>query len=162
MKHCGLMGALALLAGILTSAPLRAASYTVSPTGSDSNSGTAQLPWLTLQQAADRVGPGDTVTIEDGVYAGFRLRTGGTAQSRIVFVAHHKGGAKIDTSGPRGDADNISVQSASFITLDGLDVSLARRAGIGVRTSGQAGFRSHARSRRSRARAVRRASGPHS
>src|SRR5947209_12144441 len=45
-------------------------TYTVSPAGADTNPGTAGLPFLTIQHAADVVAPGDTVIVEDGVYTG--------------------------------------------------------------------------------------------
>ena len=40
----------------------------VSKRGSDSNNGTADNPWLTIQKAANSVIPGETVVIETGTY----------------------------------------------------------------------------------------------
>src|SRR5215510_2133589 len=48
--------------------PPPGATYYVSPTGSDSNSGTQDQPFRTIQRAADVVNPGNTVIVEDGVY----------------------------------------------------------------------------------------------
>ncbi len=45
--------------------------YYVAPGGSDSNPGTMDLPWATLQHAADVVMAGDEVIVLDGSYAGF-------------------------------------------------------------------------------------------
>jgi PKD repeat protein len=42
--------------------------YYVSPKGSDSNPGTEALPFKTIQKAADRVNPGDTVIVQYGDY----------------------------------------------------------------------------------------------
>src|SRR5207253_2589358 len=42
--------------------------FTVAPTGSDVNRGTAAEPFRTIQRAADAARPGDTVLIEDGTY----------------------------------------------------------------------------------------------
>ena len=41
------------------------ASFVVDPAGSDGNDG-VNNPWLTLQHAANSVGPGDTVTASAG------------------------------------------------------------------------------------------------
>ncbi len=45
-----------------------AATYYVAKNGSDTNPGTEARPWLTIQRAADRLQPGDTVLIRQGVY----------------------------------------------------------------------------------------------
>jgi Putative Ig domain/Abnormal spindle-like microcephaly-assoc'd, ASPM-SPD-2-Hydin/Immunoglobulin domain/Protein of unknown function (DUF1565) len=80
--------------------------YYVSPTGSDSNPGTSAAPFLTIQQAANMVNPGDMVIVQDGTYnnpavsgVGSKLivmSRGGTAANHVVFIADHKWGAKID------------------------------------------------------------------
>ncbi|BCM88966.1 hypothetical protein IAD21_00808 [Abditibacteriota bacterium] len=111
-----------------------ATTYEVAPTGNDANAGSAAAPWKTLQKAALTVHAGDTVLINDGTYAGFRMRTSGTSGARIVFQAKTKWGAKVTSVNPNNDADWITVLSASFITIDGLEVSGSTRAGIGVRT----------------------------
>lgn len=110
------------------------AIYEVSPAGNDANAGSAALPWKTLQKAADSVKAGDTVLVNNGTYAGFRVRTSGTAAARILFKSKIKHGAKINAVGPKGDPDLISVLSASYITIDGFEVFGAPRAGIGVRS----------------------------
>ncbi len=111
-----------------------ATTYEVAPGGNDANAGSAAAPWQTLQKAALTVHSGDTVLINDGTYAGFRMRTSGTAGARIVFHAKNKWGAKVTSVNPNNDADWITVLSASFVTIDGLEVSGSTRAGIGVRT----------------------------
>src|SRR5262247_3201118 len=56
--------------GAVSGAPQRGvATYHVSPTGSDSNPGSEARPFRTIQKAADSVKPGDTVLVDDGVYA---------------------------------------------------------------------------------------------
>ena len=55
------------------------ATYHVSTAGSDSNTGSIDAPWATLQRAADVVDPGDTVLVNAGTYSGFDLRRDGTA-----------------------------------------------------------------------------------
>src|SRR5574341_212483 len=45
-----------------------AATYYVSPGGSDSNSGSQSSPWKTIQKAANTVSAGDTVIVNAGTY----------------------------------------------------------------------------------------------
>lgn len=124
-----------LIAGVVFwSTNAQAALYEVSPTGNDANPGTMALPWKTLQKAADSVVAGDKVWVNTGTYAGFRMRTSGTATARITFQSKTKNGAKINAPGPKADPDLISVLSASYITIDGFEVTGAPRAGIGVRS----------------------------
>src|SRR5437899_2916269 len=49
----------------------KANTYYVSPSGSDSNSGSSSAPFRTLQQAADTVNAGDIVIVRQGNYKGF-------------------------------------------------------------------------------------------
>jgi signal peptidase I len=69
-----------------------AATYYVSPTGNDSNSGLIGAPFKTIQRAADIVNPGDTVVVKNGIYTDtngdnsiVKLRRGGTAANWITF-----------------------------------------------------------------------------
>jgi hypothetical protein len=78
--------------------------YYVSPTGSDSNSGTSAAPFQTIQHAADIVNPGDTVIVEDGIYNGgctaltqtVTVNRGGTSGNFVSFKSANKYGAKLD------------------------------------------------------------------
>ena len=60
---------LSLLSVILISLALLAwgDEYHVSPSGSDTNLGTKESPWRTIQYAADSVAPGDIVYIHAGI-----------------------------------------------------------------------------------------------
>jgi len=74
---------------MLTACSLHAAEYHVSPNGRDSHQGTAQKPLLTIQAAAARAMPGDTITVHEGIY---RERVdpprGGTSDDkRITYQA---------------------------------------------------------------------------
>jgi len=79
----------------------RAAEYYVATTGSDSNSGSINAPFKTIQKAADIVNPGDTVIVKDGIYTGgatqvAKLDRGGNASAWITFRAENKWKAVID------------------------------------------------------------------
>jgi hypothetical protein len=101
--------------------------YVVSPTGSDTNSGTADSPWQTLQHAADSVQPGDSVTVLPGEYVGFELTTSGTVDSPISFAAAN--GAIIDQHNPH-TPDGINLEGASFVMIEGFTVTGMPRTGI--------------------------------
>ncbi|NLX60587.1 MAG: hypothetical protein GXY74_16035 [Phycisphaerae bacterium] len=70
-----------------------AAEYVVdgeNPAASDSNPGTGELPLKTIQRAAERVGPGDTVWVMAGAYKGrvtFTEGRSGADGKPIRFVA---------------------------------------------------------------------------
>ncbi|HUI92419.1 MAG TPA: right-handed parallel beta-helix repeat-containing protein [Chitinivibrionales bacterium] len=105
-----------------------------SSTGSDTYAGTSAAPWKTLQHAADNVGPGDTVIVKPGTYAGFVMGwdnpENGTASAPIVFLAQT--GAIINSRNNK-TADGIDLEGASYIVLDGFIVKNAgtiTRAGI--------------------------------
>ena len=64
---------LLLLGAVLLAVPqaaLAATTYYVSPSGSDSNSGTQAAPFLTIQHGINLTLSGDTVVIADGTYSG--------------------------------------------------------------------------------------------
>lgn len=82
---------------------LTAATWYVSPSGSDTNPGTQQQPLLTISQAVNFASPGDTIILEDGVYGaeghtGFpvRISKGGTPSAWITLMAQNKGRAILD------------------------------------------------------------------
>ena len=52
----------------------------------DFNPGTEELPWLTIQHAADTVQAGDTVIVREGAYSErVTVQVSGTGTARIVF-----------------------------------------------------------------------------
>jgi parallel beta-helix repeat protein len=63
-----------------------AATYYVSPSGSDGNSGTSAQPWRTVQKAANAVAAGDTVMVKAGTYyERVQINVNGTASQPITF-----------------------------------------------------------------------------
>ena len=58
------------------------------PGAADTNPGTEQQPFKTVQRAADAAGPGDTVYVMAGTYdERVKVKTGGTEGKPIAFVA---------------------------------------------------------------------------
>jgi parallel beta-helix repeat protein len=107
--------------------PASATEYFVDLAGSNSAAGTAIAPWRTLQYAADRVGPGDRVTVRPGNYVGFYLETSGTPAAPIEFFA--ESGALINQPNATTD-DGINLEGASHIIIDGFNVTGMPRAGV--------------------------------
>ncbi len=102
-------------------------TFYVSPTGNDGNSGSQSEPWATLQQAANTVGPGDTVIVVAGNYVGFQVSVSGTAADPITFLADP--GVVINQQNPI-TPDGINLEGANYVIIDGFTVTNAPRVGI--------------------------------
>lgn len=88
---------------------VHATTYYVSPTGSDSSSGSQTAPWLTIGHAISAMSGGDTIMLNDGVYTernGISASKDGTAASPTRILAVHPlmvtniGGFTISQGGP--------------------------------------------------------------
>jgi hypothetical protein len=99
-------------------------TYYVSPTGSDSDSGSQSSPFATIQHANSVVAPGDTVIVEDGTYTGpvITLSTNGTAGGRITYKAQNKWGAKL-VGTDTGDGSAVFRQSGGYTTIQDFDIT---------------------------------------
>src|SRR5438128_9832966 len=102
-------------------------TFYVAPTGADAAGGSLAAPWRTLQHAADAVRAGDTVVVEPGAYAGMYLSTSGTASAPITFQA--QAGVSITTPNA-STSDGINLEGASYVVIDGFNISGMPRAGI--------------------------------
>ena len=61
--------------------------YCVASDGDDSNPGTIDQPWRTIQKAANSIGAGDTVYVKQGVYSEqVFIASSGTESSPIAFI----------------------------------------------------------------------------
>ena len=82
---------------------LTAATYYVSPSGSDSNNGTSQLSaWATIQHAANIMRPGDTAIVLAGIY-----------NERV----------SVSTSGQNDKAITFKVLAGANATMQGFEVN---------------------------------------
>ncbi len=90
--------------------------YYVSLNGADANPGAFDLPWRTIQHAADVVQPGDTVYVEAGTYVeGVDFTTSGTVDQPITFTTN---GQAVTVQG------NMDLrQGASHLCLHGFTLS---------------------------------------
>ena len=102
------------------------ATYFVSKEGSDSNPGTIDSPWLTIQHAANSVSAGATVYVLGGIYnESVNFPASGTASAPITFQSYPGQTAVIDGTGVsvNGTQGLINiVGNRSYITINGFEI----------------------------------------
>lgn len=90
-KSRATLSAIGLFLVVVTSGHVHATEYWVdngNPQADDSNPGTEQEPWLTIQHSADTAMAGDTVRVRQGVYRErVRLTVSGEDGMPISFIA---------------------------------------------------------------------------
>lgn len=115
-------------------------SYYVSPDGSDFNSGTEELPWKTIQKAAESAVPGSTVYIKAGTYHE-RIDvkvSGSSAEEPVIFRNYQDDQVVIDgsDSAVSDQEELIRISNQNFIRIIGLEIvnNTAEHsvAGIGI------------------------------
>lgn len=85
------------------------------PAASDENPGTEDLPWMTIQKAADTVDPGDIVYVKTGVYdERVLINRGGTSVAKITFAAIPRRSVRV--------LHGFNI-SADAIRLEGFDIT---------------------------------------
>lgn len=114
-----------------------AATYFVSPSGSDSNTGTESAPWKTIQKSANTMVAGDTVKIHAGVYnEQVKPANSGTASQYITYANYGDGEVIIDGQG--GARSNcIEVTGKGYLQFLNLHL---RNAGYSDLNSGFTAF----------------------
>jgi len=101
-------------------------THYVATTGNDSNSGSIDAPWKTVQHAADTAAAGDTVLVRDGVYnEHVNIHISGNANNFITFANYPGETATLDGTGltiPGGQWGMFTVQDAGYVILEGFDI----------------------------------------
>ena len=116
---------------------LAAATYYVSPSGSDTALGTLASPFKTIQRAAGIVNPGDTVLIRGGTYnKTVPIARSGSSSARIIFK-NYPGETPVIDGGGLGISyySALVTVSANYVTLSGLTIQNSPAAGINMRGS---------------------------
>lgn len=111
---------------LLVAAPAMGNEFFVSPTGSDTASGSRQTPWQTVAKANATVRPGDTVTLLAGDYPGCIEPAASGDQGRpITYRAQEPLAARLigGTKSSDGWRTCIRLKQKSFIVLDGFDIT---------------------------------------
>jgi Right handed beta helix region len=130
-----------------STSPMPPGNYYVSVSGNDSNSGAKAHPWRHIQYAVDKVGPGSTVYVMNGVYneAVTFHRSGGKG-AYITLQNYPKQTPVIDGTGIAisGETGLIVIENKAYIKVIGFEIrnlkvggdSEAFPAGIWIRGNG--------------------------
>src|SRR5271163_198119 len=126
----------------------RSASFYVSPTGNDANSGTQALPWRTVQHAADTARAGSTVNVRGGTYEErVSINASGNANEGYITFRGYPGETAVLDAGhmvPEGRSGVLTMHNKSYVRIEGLEIRNYRTAehrlaplGISVMGSGK-------------------------
>lgn len=135
--------ALSLLLGAAAHA---APTYYVSPHGDDTNDGSRQTPWRTIQHTVDRAGGSATVLVRGGVYhEAVRIRHSGSAGNGYLTVRAYPGErAVLDGSGlaiPDGQFGLFTIADQDYVRIRGFELrhyrSRNKRVPAGIYVSGR-------------------------
>lgn len=95
-------------------------SYYISPTGSDSNDGSACRPWATIGHADSIAKPGWTIHVLPGTYTQtVKTNASGTSTARVRWLSEQRWGAKIVPTG----AYTVWTNNGSYVDIVGFDIS---------------------------------------
>jgi len=137
-------GVRGLALGLLCLPVIHAAERHVAITGSDTNPGTLEAPWRTIQKAATLVAAGDEVVIHAGTYVERVTLSGkhGTAALPIIFRKHDgdTGAVVITQAGvtpPDGLSAIFRIQNSDHIILRDLEISDYKTVGNNSRQRAQ-------------------------
>ncbi len=99
---------------------------------SNTNPGTLDLPWLTIQHAAETLISGDTVYVRGGTYNEYvHTMHSGDATGYIVFSAYPGEAPTIDGTGIT-DVGNLFIVDQSYIKLIGFEIRNFTGTGIWI------------------------------
>jgi hypothetical protein len=120
---------------------VHAATYYVSPAGSDSSAGSSSAPFATLQRAANIANPGDTIYMRGGRYAlndttAVRITRSGVAGSPITVVNYPGEVPVLDGMNITTSSRSAIQLSASWWHIQGLEIKNAAAMGIYIASPG--------------------------
>ncbi|HEX7709026.1 MAG TPA: right-handed parallel beta-helix repeat-containing protein [Thermoanaerobaculia bacterium] len=116
---------------LLVASTLNAATFYVSTSGNDANTGSISSPFRTINKAAGVVKPGDEVLVRGGVYTGLvSIGSKGTASARISFRSYPGELAVIDGTGTAAGKDLVTLYRAEYVDFSGFEVRNATKIGV--------------------------------
>jgi hypothetical protein len=132
MKRAMLIFSLSVSMSLVATAA-HASSLYVSTHGNDSNPGTKEKPFLTVQHAAGLAKPGDTINVRGGKYCERLAVTssGNAAQGYITFRSEPGEAAVLDGScltPAVGDSPMVVLRNVSYVKIEHLEVGNYRTA----------------------------------
>jgi parallel beta helix pectate lyase-like protein len=103
-----------------TTTPAPADLFYVSPSGSDSDPGSQEAPWRTVQKAFDALEPGQTALVRDGNYAPATCgpEDSGTAGNDLTVRAYPG-----ETPVISGDVDGVLRVACSYLNFQGFKLA---------------------------------------
>ena len=127
-----------ILGLFLAASDVSAATYYVATTGQDAGPGSLAAPWATLQNAVESIQPGDTVLVQPGTYAGFRIENSGRSGALKTIRAVSALSVVVNRPGPKNrHSSNIEIESfggtIGFWVIAGFDSMSSPRYGIDLR-----------------------------
>jgi hypothetical protein len=104
-----------------------ASVYFTGTNGVDANPGTIELPWRTIQHAANTLRPGDTVVVRGGIYSeAVTVNVSGNAGSGYVTFQNYPGEvAIVDGSTlkvPSGRTGLFLITGRSYVAIQGFEI----------------------------------------
>ncbi|WP_102692270.1 right-handed parallel beta-helix repeat-containing protein [Rummeliibacillus pycnus] len=101
--------------------------FYVSENGDDSNLGTINAPWRTIQKAANSLKAGETVYVREGIYSEFvKINNSGTKEAGdITFKAYPGENPILDAGKMAGDSGNstfFDVKNSNYIVINGFEM----------------------------------------
>lgn len=101
-------------------------AFYVSPTGDDSNPGTLQAPWRTIQHAANAASAGSTVNVRGGVYEErVTINVSGDARHGYVTFRSYPGETAIldgEHLTPEGRSGMLVLLNKSYVRIQGFEI----------------------------------------
>jgi hypothetical protein len=122
--------AVAAFAALAACAP--AATYYVSPTGSDSNVGTIDKPFANLYRATSKTLPGDVVYLRGGTYAFTCPQTvqgTGSSLAQLTVSSYPGETAVLDFSGSTAGRDGLQI-AGKYVTVMNLTVQNSPKSNV--------------------------------
>jgi len=102
------------------------ASFYVSKTGNDSNTGVQSAPWRTIQHAADTAHAGSTVNVLGGVYGELvSINVSGNATDGFITFRSAPGETAILDAGnftPAGRQGILTIHNQSYVRVEGFEI----------------------------------------